>query len=714
MPRWTYVLTIDSILSRASESSCEVLETTASEGTLLQWDSTTNRISTWGEPFWWVPHALVTAMLSSVGATIRLRLCVSPDGEYGFHVDMNTSRFFSDIHSAGEVAVCRLFAIWENHVCVSRAIPLLIDRGVFTANTRNCRKQLTPLQRKAVEWMQGREMFAGLDVPVDTGLHVDGTNFMFSFRDNMFVDATHPQNQHIVLNAAALTGHRGTGKSLIIRKVLSSRLGTISQPKFPLYVHHSDLVVVPDHLVQQWKDVLHPPRVITSKEDAQAWRAPAVPETMVLISYSAVVHAVRHNQELFGESILDRIQRRKGSRTRTIASVVWDRVVIDEFLSTPMIPVLLKKLSWSFLWALQGGACSRDEVQIVKTLYSPETPFGDIMKHVVYNYLPIVVPIQTLDQSVVNIDASSDEVRLRQSLNSSDNWVYPQYNKRAFRVVECWGSVLDAVPEATPDEPVGLEYTNDDQWLYPHEYFGSMRITINGEEISILGMEGEEYEYGEDEEEEDEEEEDEDEDEDDEDDEDDEEDDEEEDEEDEEYETMEVEELEVVPCENFVKSQVEKLSSGDIPQCAVCLDRACNTMMSCGHTVCFICAASMTQLQDARCPHCRFRLGETQLFVVGDAFAHSAVSWLSSAIREARGSSENVFVIGSNREGVASIRSEVGEPCIVHSSELAGKVETNVSHVILLDKSAKVPDMVSHPTQCLRVTRLHVNFPAAM
>lgn len=641
MPKWTYFVTVECILSAESKRCSNMHE--VSDGTLLQWDHESRCLSAWGTPLWWYPHDLVASMLTNAGSNVRIRLAVSAEGLHGFHLDINTARFFDSINASSEVAVCRLVSVYEHNVCCFHAPPVLLDS--ISPNMRKCRQKLTPHQLKAVEWMKSRETFPG-GVSLRTGIPVQGTNLRFSSRDHMFVET--PQNQHIVANAAALTGYRGTGKSIIVRELISTKMHVF--PVATPYVYHSNLVVVPDHLVEQWKGVLGC-RVVGDDFELRQ------PEPVVLISYSTLSRAVRCNQELYPSSIVDHISRRKGIRTRTLVSAMWDRIIVDEFCSSPSMPMLLKHMSSRFLWALQGGTSTRDEMNIVHTLYSPETAFGDILGHVVYNYLPVVVPVQMKDEQVVSVDASGDEMCLLESIGDGFNWVYPQYNKDLFHVRDTW----DAILEAEVDErPVQLIDTN--AWLYPDYYeSNTLSVILNGVEISIPIDE----------------------------------------------ETSESE-TSAGEVDDFLNAQVTTLGAGDIPQCVVCLDRMCDAIMGCGHTVCVICAALISRDAAPRCPHCR--CGVTKICTVR-RFAHAALDWLNATIDLARDNNEKIFVVGSNQLGVSHIRKDI--PCVMHSTDLNGKVETDVTHVITLDDAVIIPATLSHPTQHIRVTKLQVKFPSA-
>lgn len=648
MPKWTYFVTVECILSAESKRCSDMHE--VSDGTLLQWDHESKCLSAWGTPLWWYPHDLVASMLTNVGSNARIRLAVSAEGLHGFHLDINTARFFDTINSSGEVAVCRLVTVYEHNVCCFHTPPVLLD--AISPNMRKCRQKLTPHQLKAVEWMKVRETFSG-GVSLRTGIPVQGTNLRFSSRDHMFVET--PQNQHIVVNAAALTGYRGTGKSIIVRELISTKMHVF--PVATPYVYHSNLVVVPDHLVEQWTGVLGSPRVVDDDFE--------LPQTepVVLISYSTLSRAVRCNQELYPSSIVDHISRRKGIRTRTLVSAMWDRIIVDEFCSSPSMPMLLKHMSSRFLWALQGGTSTRDEMNIVHTLYSPETAFGDILGHVVYNYLPVVVPVQIKDEQVVSVDASCDEICMMESIGGVLNWVYPQYNKDLFHVRD----TLDATLEVDVDEPCSVQLIDTDAWLYPDDYVESntLSVTVNGVEISIDLVPSVEEE-------------------------------------------SETSEEEVVISEDFLNAQVTTLRTGEISQCAVCLDRMCDAIMGCGHTVCVICAALISRDAEPRCPHCRYRV--TQICTVR-RIAHSALDWLKDTIDLAQDNNEKIFVVGSNQLGVEHIRKDI--PCVMHSSDLNGKVETDVTHVITLDDAVIIPATLSHPTQHIRVTKLQVKLPTA-
>lgn len=657
MPRWTYFITIERILSDTS-TSCSESNVHVNDGTPLQWDSTLKRVTTWGSPLWWRPHDLVASMLSSVGSDVRLRLAVTGN-LYGFHIDINTTRFFDNVNSIGEVSVCRILSVWESNACVMERPPLLIDS--VPTNLRKCRRKLTPMQAKALDWMRAREVFSGSAVPLATGVNVKNSNFTFSFRDRMFVDRRVPQTQHVVVNSAALTGYRGTGKSMIVRDLVSKSLNTFLPACFPRYVHHANLIVVPDHLIDQWTDVLESPLIITSESDVESWHARSDP--VVLMSYSTMIELVHKNQKAYPMSITDHIARRKGIRDRSIVSVTWDRIIVDEFCTNHKVQLSLKHMSWQFLWVLQGGTTTRDEMNIVDTLYTPETAHGEILSYVVYNYFPVVVPLQNREYRVVDVMASPDEVRLMESLGDrTGDWVYPRYNNDMFSVCDTWEGVLDMPVGESVGESVEIYDTED--WLYPENYpERTMTVSIDGVEITLAVNESSEESSEESEDDE-----------------------------------------EVVVCEEFLMSQVDKLMGGEVPQCVVCLDRVCDTIMGCGHTVCFICATSITH-SDPKCPQCRLVLDK--VCVVGGTFTHSALVWIANEVEMAAANSEKIIVVGDDQEGVERVRRHI--PCVVHSSDLNGKVESDVAQVIVLDKLVNVPDTI----QCRVVSEVRVKFPDA-
>jgi hypothetical protein len=526
--------------------------------------------------------------------------------------------------------------------------------------------------------MKAREASAGTGMVLRGGIPVPGTDLTFSFAQNMFVDNAAAPKQHIVAHAAALTGYRGTGKSLIVRELLAT---SVHESHGPGYAHRSTLVVVPDHLVKQWEDVLESPRGVTG--DA-IWEPSTPPEPIVLLSLSALMHAVHDEEQVYATPVEKRICTRNGRCPHTVTSVTWDRIVIDEICTARVIPVLLRALSWRFLWGLQGGTSTRDEMDLVEIMYSPPTLSGDILDHMVYNRLPVAVSIPTTLERIVCIPASRDEVHLRDAIGDMGGvWVYAQYAPDMFRTCDAWAGVLAS--EAMEVDPKPLHFRSPDDWLYPNELFhgaNTVIINMNGVAISVaLGVDEEESEFGGSEVEE--------------------------------SEGTEVEE-EFEISEDFVKSQLDTLAGGHVPRCVVCLDRLCNTIMCCGHTMCYICAVSITLRDEPSCPQCRMKLEGTHIWAVGDAFTQSAVVWLTDVIRAARTSGDKLFVLGSDDTGLERLRRDLPDAdCVMHYTELNGKVETDVAHVILLDDAAFIPPTVSHHAHYLRVTKLRVQFPDA-
>ena len=98
------------------------------------------------------------------------------------------------------------------------------------------------------------------------------------------------------------------------------------------------------------------------------------------------------------------------------------------------------------------------------------------------------------------------------------------------------------------------------------------------------------------------------------------------------------------------------------------------------------------------------------MFVVGETFAGTAVAWLSESFQNAHKKCENMIAIGSDKKGVTRLKAQLPDAHIVHSSELLGKVEHNVSSVVLLDDAVDVPVTISNSKRNVRVTRLKVDF----
>lgn len=754
MPKWTYLLTFDGIISETSSKSSDATDPVPND-TLLLWDSEQKRLVAWGTPMWWVPHSMIRDVIVKSGNDIRVRLYRSPmSSDYGFHLDISPSLFSNITHDA-ELALSRMISIWESNMFISQVPPIFLDNSIprfSPGSVRTCRLKLTSHQQRALDWMLSLESIVDQHMLVKTGIPVPGTDLTFSFRKRLFVKNTDTHFQALKVNSGVLGGFRGTGKSVIIRELLKMPFPFLPSPTCQEYAYRSNLLVVPDHLFEQWKQGLSNfeggVELVDTPEVAKQWRVLSTPPRVVLVSLSAIMAEIYTNIQKYQDSMEDYVARRKSLRDRSMISVTWDRVVVDEFLNHTGIPAAVKFISCHFLWAIQGGATPREEGEIIESLYDPETLSGDILSTMVYNKLPLVVPFQPRNETRVYLTANEEESKLRDFLGDSvsESWgVYTHYDTKMFTKCSSWEEVLALSPpvfekmgDSDSDSDTTTTGFEDDSWLYPNNFNNDINVTftVNGVDVNIPLNGGgdeddeddEDYEEGDEEnepmsisnfiqmlanptntnQEEEEEEEDEDDDE------------EEELEEGEIVDDMEIEgeddddEVEeVVASQTYFNDQVSRIIQGQSPPtCAICLETECNTIICCGHMLCFVCAARIIHKSDAQCPQCRYKISKRQMFMVGNTFESTSVSWLKREVASFNPRDGCLLIVGDNKVGISHLKKQLPDSVrIVCSGEIAGLVDTNVGKCILLDDSVCIPDTLSNShNKVVDVVRLSVRF----
>ena len=170
-------------------------------------------------------------------------------------------------------------------------------------------------------------------------------------------------------------------------------------------------------------------------------------------------------------------------------------------------------------------------------------------------------------------------------------------------------------------------------------------------------------------------------------------------------------EEEVVASQTYFNDQVSQLIKGHTPPtCAICLETECNTIICCGHMLCFVCAARIIHKPNGQCPQCRYKISKRQIFVVGNTFESTSVSWLKREVASFNPRDGALMIIGDNMAGISYLKKQMPESRIMYSGEIAGLVDTNVSKCILLDDSVCVPDTLSNRSKVVDVVRLSVRF----
>ena len=694
MPKWTYLFTVEDVLSEncASESECTDI---VHNDTLLQWDSETKRVVAWGTAMWWVPYGLVREMMMHAGNKIRTRLHKSDvSKKYGFHLDVNISLLFGDVNSVTEMCLARLISAWESNLFIAKIPLIFLDSNIFTPGSRACTRRLTHFQQTALEWMQELEEKVGTDLQVKSTIPVPGTNIVYSTKNRAFVNNYRAEFQYVPMCAGILAGYRGTGKSLIVRELVRTPLANRPVPMFPLYEFHSNLIIVPNHLFDQWKTVLcsNPGdaaevQLVETVPEAAAWRPHTPPPRVVLVSMSAIMAELYKNMKQYEKYAENIVCRRKGNMWKNLVSCTWDRIIVDEFLNYNGTCVALRYLNTHFTWATP-----RDEINIIESLLEVHTSSGDIGETVVFRRLPIVLPLCSDPPATVSLVATETEQKLHELLGEEDShWgVYTNHSMDIFTNVPSWKELLDTPRGGTTVEesPPPHNPMQDDSWLQETMQNVNFTFTVNGMTMNIPVDMGEEEEEEEEEEEGDEEEEDEDE---------------------EEEDGEERAEETVVPSQCYFDDTVRGIVDGaEVPTCGVCLETECNVVFACGHLMCFVCSVKLVQSQTPKCPHCRYKI--CKVFNVS-GFNSTAVAWIRRFAKKSQKANENVLFIGSVSSGVSYLKAQIDLPCVVHQNEIAGKVQTNVATCVLLDAGATVPITMSNSRGVgIKVIKLRMQF----
>lgn len=704
MPKWTYLFTMEDVISESNSSESDSTDIVHND-TLLQWDSETKRIVAWGTAMWWVPYGLLREMMMHAGNKIRTRLHKSERMKYGFHLDVNISLLFGDVNSETEMCLARLISTWESNVFIARIPPIFLDSNVFTPGSRVCRlRNLTYFQQTALEWMHELEEKVGTDMQLKSTTPVPGTNIVYSTKKRAFVNNYRPEFQYVSMCAGILAGYRGTGKSLIVRELVRAPLENRPVSMFPMYEFHSNLIIVPDHLFTQWENVLcsngedvKGVQLVKTVTDAATWSPDMPPPRVVLASMSAIMSELYKNMKQYEKYTESMVCRRKGNMWKTLVSSTWDRIIVDEFLNHAGMGVALRYMNTHFTWAIQGGATPRDEVNMIESLLDVQTSSGDIGDAVVFRRLPIVLPLCSDTATTVSLVATETEQKLHELLSDeiSQCGVYTNHSMDMFTDFSSWKEVLDMPRGMTIEQPPPpCNPMLDDSWLFDTMHDVNFTFTVNGMAMNIpLDMTGgREEEEGEEDEEEEEEDYDDDEDEDDEDD------------DDEDDETS-----EVVASQVYFDETVRGfVDGGEIPTCGVCLETECNVIFECGHLMCFVCSVKLVQTQTPRCPHCRYKICNV-LHVGG--FNSTSVAWIRRFISKSQKADEKVLFIGSVYSGVSYLKSQIDSPCIVLQAEIAGKVQTGVTTCVLLDAGASVPITMSNSRKVgIKVINLRMEF----
>ena len=643
MTQWDYLLTLQSVLS-----DCEHPDfgDSLTDGCELRWDSEADRLVAWGTPCWWSPVELVKTMIKKTRPYMRFSLARCSDGdkdEYGLHIHVRRGTVLS-MFPETEIALARVLCVWHDNLTYSYGDAPMIDPmgSVFRPGRRACTKKLTSQQQFALNWMRANESMTSapravcVDIPM--GDHV------YSFYHNMFMPVDRAQYDYMYLNAGALTGHRGTGKTLIARHLVKQPIeGTTT---FPFYAYKTSLIVVPAHLVTHWKEAIDDSTVVDSMDVARTW-VRVDPPTPVIITYDVLSELSKHTRSMFSNYITVNIAKRTQTLEIAPDTLEWDRVIFDELGSADMST---REVSAKFKWVFQAGLSSLQELNMVKSMYSTHTVSADLMNKVVYSRLPCVCPIQMLVNRVHQVELSEDNAGMNSGNVYSDSVAFETRHCKKWSDVK----VSDELEEEEEVEEVADADSEDafygTGWLDTPSVLGPLI-----ESLGIMGMDTLGVDDGE--------------------------------------ESVESEVVDV--SDEFFMAQVHKADTPAV--CSVCMDMACDSMFRCGHMFCYTCACGVMNMDTPRCPQCRYHV--STVITTREKTIPATYTVLLDLLRSLP--VNETIVMGTDTDGVDHvaefIHSYLPNVRFMYTNETVGRVETDVRNVVMLDDTASVPVTFSHP-----------------
>lgn len=682
MPGWSYFASLHSVLDPCSD-------TPVLNGSTLSIDER-GVLCVRGTRAKWDTHKSIRRLLTRT-SLVRLRL-VHGENLCGVHVDVKRSTF---TNTSTEILLQTALEMWSPCMYVHRP-PLVYSQPVaFSGKERRCTRKPTVYQANAVNWMAAHEGIAGTQMRINAATPVPGTDLCFSHSTSSFVPMQVGDSRSIVVRAGALTGLRGTGKTQIIRTLLSMPANSddsfVSQ--FPLYVTSSTLVVVPSGILDQWEEALMglSPCVLRTADEAIAWvhSTPGV----VLVTYAALCRAITHHSTVYTSHAMDHILRRRGARVRSLDAMTWHRIVYDEYYLSGTGDVnMSESMDARMTWAVQGGASSQVEHEIVQCLYPDELVTSRVSDAMVFNQLPVVVAVQPVERMRRTLYASSTETQLAKSMHIlAPDMVYAQYDHDWVTHVDGYDEIVGAASEVVrrmaDAPPVDAPETNI-----------IASVVVNGTEIFIEGISSDDSEYGggdpgdaaSDETSDDPD-----------------------------YDQVDgffaessddaSDDVPPPPVSlDFLNTRVADLHAGTTePLCNVCLESRCDTVLLCGHTMCYVCCVTLVCRESARCPECRHTIVPGGVFTVSKPYAPIIVTWLLGLMDAHRDG--DLFIIGSDPAGVARLAGQLPPGAPLHVfSDIAGRTESQTGHIVLLDDRCKPPAKFTSESGEVPVTRVVV------
>ena len=689
-PRWDYFLSIAHILEGTPEDY-------AADTALLALENDDTIVAVGTHLSWKTPETLIQ-LLRDAGKRLRVRLAVEDQG-YGVHIDTHSKLFNQALthdDALPEIALCETISRWTYALFTHR--PKLIALPISLPQTPPPPQNimLTGCQTRALAWAAALEDTAGTLMHMSIGAPVGNGDMAYCPRTPGFIHTPHIPQQPVDIRAGLLTGHRGSGKTTIIRHLINSQPQAFSRNphKWPHYVHRATLIVAPAHLLDHWEHQLAgagPIQLLRTWADVEGWTAEAEAAKVVVVALAPLRKLVA----TLDAPIPRAIEMRKGLRRRTLDVMVWDRIIFDEFNTVGMIgqESFISQFNSRFMWALQGGYTTNfTETNIVKTLYPDNYAIGDIINSVCYNALPPL--FERPQEHITTVELPPCDIQRQLHVSGAGVYATPHPN---FVVAESWDDAQrrgreeiknmsheeeEKEGDEEEDEDEEDEDEEDGEDEDEDEAIWNMTISVNG--VDMLVDVNSEHQIdltdvimamqtsAEDEEP-----------------------------------APAAAVTSPPPSLNYFNTQIETLKNGGM--CQICLENACNVIAVCGHSLCSRCASNIFE-HEPRCPQCRAPFQPQQVFLIQPQYTPIAHQWIRAFIHSLS-DQHGVILVGKSRAGVKHLQHvlrDIPNLQLFHTKKLVGKTLHSVNHVVMLD-DADVPSGILPTSGHINITRLKVN-----
>lgn len=269
-----------------------------------------------------------------------------------YHVWINPACFLSQITETGAIAKERY---------LRQALVDAVQSNCLVVRSTESAPQ--PDWEHTLHWMVTRDQAGATYISYPHHVGVTGTPYVFCLQELTFVPRLSAISKTIHLRGGLLLGSRNAGKTRMVKQLIQNgKLYSAGEqcPSFMVAVN-ATLLVLPPHLIDQWRAELEPDLDTLVVSDLTRWQAHC---TFAALNHADVVittpRFIRQHSLKRDPHILRKLKLcpSTSSKRTFISSVFWHRVVFDEVAAhtQDVVHVLTNKtIRCRMWWGLQGG-----------------------------------------------------------------------------------------------------------------------------------------------------------------------------------------------------------------------------------------------------------------------------------------------------------------------------------------------------------------------